>query len=62
MYTFDNLMKDANALDTMMNQLIDLGTKFDTLEDNQCREAYSKLNDARDALIVLHMLRKGKAA
>ena len=62
MYTFDNLMKDANALDIMMNQLIDLGTEFDTLEDNQCREAYSKLNDARDALMALHMLRKGKAA
>ena len=62
MYTFDNLMKDADALDTMMNQLIDLGTEVDTLEDNQCREAYSKLNDAKDALLVLWMLRRGKAA
>lgn len=62
MYTFDNLMKDANALDTMMNQLIDLGTEFDTLEDDMCREAYRSLNDAKDALVALHMLRKGKAA
>ena len=62
MYTFEQLLKDGDALEAMMNHLIDLDTEVDTLEDNQCREAYCKLHDAKSALMTLWTLTRGKAA
>lgn len=62
MYTFEQLLKDGDALEAMMNQLIDLDTKVGTSEDTHCRYAYSKLNDAKEALKVIWMLTNGKAA
>ena len=54
MYTFDNLMKDANALDTMMQKLIDLPTEVNTLDDEKSREAFVKLYEAKIALLQFY--------
>lgn len=62
MYTFDKLVKNANALEAIMNELIALDTEVHTLEDNQCRDAYVKLDEAKASLMTLWTLTRGKAA
>ena len=54
MYTLEKMLKDTNALDTMMQKLIDAPTEVNTLDDEKSREAFVKLYEAKIALLQFY--------